>query len=525
MFLVFLNKLKEIITKKQVIIFFIFIFSFYFNNFYSNFGVLPLDTFFHFDPAFRIINGSLPFRDFWIVSGLVPDLIEAFVFSFIDVSWNSHIIHSSIFNGIIAVSTFIFFDKVGLNKTYSFYYAILFSILAYPLSGTPFVDHHATFFCLLSMYSFIFALKTKKNFYWPITVLLIFLSFFSKQVPASYFAILLSLTTLCYCFFIENIKPLIYSAITIFFLIILTLLFLNIFKIEFNSFLIQYIFYPPSIGEERLQNFKDFSILGFLHEFKFVLIPLGIIIFLNIKKFYKTSNFLKSNEFYIFLALLIFSTSLLFHQTITKNQNLTYFLSIILLGYVHFYLSLNNYKYKSLIINTLIISSLLITLKVHFEYNEKRKFHDLKTVKFDNSKNASYIDPKLENLKWITRDYKNNPIKEMDFIKGTLKILDNDKRKKIVITNYLFFSALLNENLYSPSRSYTLDGASFPKENNKYFPYYKEFFKKNIIKNKIEVIYLIDLDPLFVSNYLDNNCISGRKTFDKINIFEINNNC
>ena len=45
------------------------------------------------------------------------------------------------------------------------YYSILFSLLMYPVVGTPFVDHHSAFFSLLGIYSLILGIKTEKKLY------------------------------------------------------------------------------------------------------------------------------------------------------------------------------------------------------------------------------------------------------------------------------------------------------------------------------------------------------------------------
>jgi len=525
MFLVFLNKLKEIIKKKKLLVFLIFIFAFYFNSIYSNIGVLPLDTFFHFDPGFRIMQGFFPIKDFWVVSGLVPDLMQALFFYVLGVSWNTLVIHSSILNGIVSVSTFIFLKKIGLNKIYALIYSLFLAILAYPLSGTPFVDHHAVFFSLLSLYFFIFAVESKKNYYWIVVVTLLFFSFFSKQVPASYFASLLILITIYYCYVNKTIKPLAYSFFSLIFYLFFIYFLLFVSKIDLNSFFIQYFFYPPSIAAERLKNLTNFSVINFIHEFKFILIPLVILIILNFKKILKNSSYLKKNDFIFFIGILSFAISLVFYQTITKNQNLTYFLSIILFAYFHSLLPVQIIKYKKLLINLILFFSFVITLKIHFEYNENRKYHDLKNANLKIAKDAALIDKKLKNLKWISTNYMKDPHEEIEYLKNTLGVIKKDKRKKIVITNYLFFSSVLNENLHSPSRSFTPDGASYPRPKNKYFNEYKKFFKKNITKNKIKVIYVVDLEPSVVSNYLDSTCILDQSKKNKLYIFEIDEKC
>ena len=66
----------------------------------------------------------------------------------------------------------------------------MFSILAYPSSGTPFADHHSAFFSLLGIYCLIIAIKEEKKLYWLLFPVFFGLAFFSKQVPSSYIIIL-----------------------------------------------------------------------------------------------------------------------------------------------------------------------------------------------------------------------------------------------------------------------------------------------------------------------------------------------
>ena len=49
----------------------------------------------------------------------------------------------------------------------------------------------------------------------------------------------------------------------------------------------------------------------------------------------------------------------------------------------------------------------------------------------------------------------------------------NDNRRKMIITNYSFFSAILNQKLYSPSRWYLDNGVAHPIKGSKYFENYK----------------------------------------------------
>jgi hypothetical protein len=58
----------------------IIIFSFFINYYYSNIGVLPQDTFAYYDTAYRILDGSVPFKDYWTVSGPFIDYYQALIF-------------------------------------------------------------------------------------------------------------------------------------------------------------------------------------------------------------------------------------------------------------------------------------------------------------------------------------------------------------------------------------------------------------------------------------------------------------
>ena len=78
------NLYQKYFLKSNIItLIIIFFFSFFINYYYSSFGVFPIDTFFHYDSASRILQGEFPIRDFWIVSGLVIDLICLY-FSFLN---------------------------------------------------------------------------------------------------------------------------------------------------------------------------------------------------------------------------------------------------------------------------------------------------------------------------------------------------------------------------------------------------------------------------------------------------------
>jgi len=145
----------------------IIFFSFSINWKYSKYGVFPIDTFLHYDSAFRILNGEHPVKDFWIVSGFIVDYLQAFFFKMFEINWHAYIFHSSFFNLLISIFTYFLLINIKLEKTFALFYTLCLSLLAYTVSGTPFVDLHATFFCLFAVYSTILSIKKPSSkFYW-----------------------------------------------------------------------------------------------------------------------------------------------------------------------------------------------------------------------------------------------------------------------------------------------------------------------------------------------------------------------
>ena len=156
-------------------------FSFLINFNYGFIGLMPMDNTVLFNGGFRVLNGYVPFSDYWLVTGPLLDYLNAFFFKILGLSWNTFIIHSSLINLLLAVTSFYFFIKLEVPKIFSFFYSLLISILFYPVVGTPFVDHHAIFFLLISTILLIKVINDEKNYLWFLIILFFFLSFFTKQ--------------------------------------------------------------------------------------------------------------------------------------------------------------------------------------------------------------------------------------------------------------------------------------------------------------------------------------------------------
>ena len=152
---------------------------------------------------------------------------------------------------------------------------------------------------------------------------------------------------------------------------------------------------------------------------------------------------------------------------------------------------------------------------------------DLQHVDLTKALEASLIDQNLNKLKWITPYYPKNPAKEINMLKNAIKILKNEKRKKMVITHYQFFSLILEQDLSIPNRWSLYHHNIYPIKNNKYVKYYKDFFNKNLRSNEIEVIYIIKSKPdenIKIEQFaihLDNICLNTKVINELLSVHEI----
>ena len=152
----------------------------------------------------------------------------------------------------------------------------------------------------------------------------------------------------------------------------------------------------------------------------------------------------------------------------------------------------------------------------------------MNNVKFINSIEASLIDNKLEGLKWITPNKKNKTqvIEEVELIKQSIEVLKKDKKEKMILTNYSFYSVLLNSSQNSISRWFPGDNSAFPDSDSFFFTNYKNFFSKIINNKKIRTIYLLaDIDSKNLLMYFSEDCFSIEPINRFITKYEIKDKC
>ena len=510
--------------KNKIYLIILVLFSVSINQYFANRGVFPIDNFLIFDPAYNITLGSHPFKDYWLISGPFLDYIQSLFFIIFGVNWFSYVLHASIINMAFTLFSFYFFLNLGLRNLYSFIYSVGIAILAYPSIGTPFIDHHSVIFALMSLYSLSLGILLKKNLFWFLSPLFLVLSFFSKQIPSSYLIILFIL--IIFINFIskdssrKNLISLFLGSIFSL-LLIISVFYIN--AIPFNNFITQYILYPSSLGDERINKLSiDFKNL--ISQFKFIylaLLPLLVSIFLLIKN--EGKNLINKKEFIVLILFLFSIFIIIYCQLLTRNQILIFFLIPISAALSHAYsIKYFNKKYLIYFIIAIFIFS---TGKYHIRFNHEKKFIELSNVNFDLSENATQIDERLKGLKWITPDFSDKPSHEINLLIETKNILSEKKESKIIVTDYQFFSSMLNNKFASPNKWY--DDLSIPEKENKYYDDYKNFFLSKILKNKIKYIYFIGGDKhkmnFFEELKKNNDCIVSKKFNELLTEFGINN--
>ena len=135
------------------------------------------------------MNGTIPFKDYWVMNGAILDFFQAIIFYVFGVNWQAYLLHSSIVNAIFGITSFLLLKNLGLNQPFSLFYAICISLLSYPIVGVPFPDHHSILFSYIGVYALIFSIKYEKKRYWFLLPIIFFIAFFSNAqiiVPSDF---------------------------------------------------------------------------------------------------------------------------------------------------------------------------------------------------------------------------------------------------------------------------------------------------------------------------------------------------
>ena len=511
------------LSQKKIFITILILFSILVNQYYGNRGVFPIDSFLNFDAGFNIVAGNHPFKDYWLITGPFVDYIQSFFFLIFGINWTSYVLHASILNMVLVLFSFYFFLNIGLKNYYAFIYALGVATLAYPSIGIPFTDHHSVIFSIMACFSISLAILKEKNLFWVITPIFITFSFFSKQIPSPYFILLFIVAISIYFYLINNVDKNVllnlFFGSLISFLLVASVFLIN--EIPVENFLTQYIFYPFSLGESRIDRLNiDFNNL--VSQFKFIyfmLIPLVVSTFFLGK--IKEKNLIKKKDFIVSLLFLGSVGILVYCQLLTQNQVLIFFLIPISAAYSHAYTI--KYFNKKYLIYFILVIFIFTTIKYHVRFNQNKKFMELVSVDFNLAEDAAILDKRLKGLKWITPHYPNKPLNEINLLIDTKNILSEKKGEKIIITDYQFFSSMLNNKFASPNKWY--DDRSIPDKKNKYYNMHKNFFLNKIKKNEIKYLFFIGKNKsemyFFKEFFHENECIVSNQFNELLLEFDI----
>ena len=94
----------------------------------------------------------------------------------------------------------------------------------------------------------------------------------------------------------------------------------------------------------------------------------------------------------------------------------------------------------------------------------------------------------------------------------------------MLITNYSFFSAILDQKFFSPSRWHFEDETDYPSKDNKYFVSYKNLLINLITENNVAVIYIISpLESNYIYDYISQDCFEEIFVFNQLKSYELKN--
>ena len=468
------------------------VFSFYINYYYGFQGINPVDNFTNYNSGYNFLLNKYPFKDYWTATGPLLGLIQSFFFKVFGINWTAYVLHASFFNSILAISLFLFLLKFGVNRYISLAYSIFFSVIFYPPVGTPFVDHHSLFFTYISFFLIIFALNKNKDYFFLFLPMIFLLGFFSKQTPIAYFFIIIS-PVVIYNF--KKINILNFIIIGSLISLLLFYVYLIITDTKIIDIYYQYYLTTSEVGSYRLKN-SSFSFYNIFHRYRFIHASLILLLYFVIKSksFNKTFKISKLQFIYLIVSL---NFTLIFHQLLTMNQGFIFSIIFLNLGLCHKFIKYNDKKIsKNIFLFSLIIFSTSICLKYHKKYNEPRRFNDLAYVDQSQAVNAGEYFTSLKNLKWFT-NYNNNSREEIKNLKETFDVLNNEKKKYSLITDYQFLPIELKTYGNFSIKWYHSD-VSFPNMN---FPLSKtaelefsNFFIEKLKNEKIEKIYFVPVD-------------------------------
>ena len=510
----------------------IFVYSIFINQYFGNAGLHVLDSTIGLGNGHRLTQNQIPFSDYWVTSGLLTDLIQAQFFKILGLNWQVYVFHASIFNCFLSCSIFFFLRYLKFSNIENLIYSISTATIMYPLAGVVLVDFHSLILSIIALITFFYAIKEKNIKFLTIVPGIFLLAFLCKQIPAGYFIICVTFTTLIYCLKNKIIWPLCYLALGSIVSLIAFFLIIYYFEIKFDDFFTQYIKFAITI----FSNSKDSSLLVQLKEITKIKYFLILLIFFFINIFSKENN-LNKNSFLIISTITTIAVVVFFTEIFTNNQNvmlglipltvalisclfknedhfpktkiLLYFIIILLFCrlliinynylFIIFFLILTFMVNKKIIFkftSLFIIFTIILTSFYYEKFVKIRRFND---IFHDVSVyvHGHEISKKFNGLRWKTNivDTKEE-IKMILYVKNLEKMND----KILIISNLQIFNFLLDKKNNSPTK-YWMKDKSYPSVNNNFRKEFEFFFKEKMKNANINEILIVNDNDFEIESF------------------------
>ena len=539
---------------KIIFVGFLILYSFIVNYYFGFLGFNFIDSFQHISGGIKNINGEIPFKDYWMSDGgPLMDVMQGILFNIYEISWRSLVVHGSIMNVLFALCVYWFCNIIKIDLFSQKILSLIAATIMYPASGTPLIDFHSFIICFAGLCFFLHFLKKNINII-IFTPLIFLISFFFKQLPAGYIAIIILIIS---TYYLKKNKKIFYlQFLGTLISILILLLIINIFKISFNNIFEQYFLMPIQHMVDRSNDLNyNTNIFVTSQKIKYVLL-------LIIPSTYSLIYYLKyskkdEDETINYILLFSFFFIGIAHESYTLNQattlgilpiisaliikihnknsliirntfyilNLIIFIRLIKLDFNYLYLALISlslifYFKKNLIFQQIKILILIFSIFTTIFYFEKiilsRKWQDI--YETDWQKKASdglILDEKLKGLKWKSNNPDTN--KEIFIIKDTLNYLrqTDDEGRYIIITHYQIFNMILNKSNFSPVKYWWKEG-SYPVKNKKIKKQFDDLFKEKINRNEIKRIVI--LNDIYINQKFDLDDFLWIKNCSKTNI-------
>ena len=243
------------------------IFAFSFSYYCGKHGFFPLDQSIVFDGAWRIIQGQVPFRDFYIPIGPVTFSYQATLFIIFGVNFSAYLIGAAIMNSAGSLLTYFivrFFEKHNIMIPITA--AIISAVFFTPPMGTTYFDQTSMFFCMLSLALLLYARKfhREKSYLLFLSGAMWVLAFLSKQNFALLFLPVYALAPILICEFRKkDILHLLLGIITLSLLFTLWLLFFS----DIKKFITYFFSIPIHEGLRRFSGKTEHMV----HKFSYTM--------------------------------------------------------------------------------------------------------------------------------------------------------------------------------------------------------------------------------------------------------------